>query len=330
MIKFQHVTQRFADGTVAFRDLSFSVDDGELVLITGPSGSGKTTIMNLIMNELRPHSGEIIFNDQPLQQIKRSNLPHHRRKIGVVFQDYKLIEELNVWENIALPLYIQGEKEADIEDRVTDLLKLVQLVDKALVFPKQLSGGEAQRISIARALATGPNVIFADEPTGNLDEATSIHIVNLLMKINELGTTLIIATHDPLIIKRFKTKVIDLAKLQADVRETKKDEEDQGEKKESQTQSKKEKKVKKESVTGNESLSEKEDAKSPQEIIAQSKPKKKKITLSLKKDKVASKLSSLFGKKNSTQSNEKDENKDNDEQKNQKEALDEEDKLKNK
>lgn len=210
MIKFQNVTQRFADGTIALKDLSFTVEDGELVLITGPSGSGKTTVLNLLIKEYQPIAGEVFFDDQPLSKVKPNQLPLHRRKIGAVFQDYKLIEELNVWENIALPLFIQKENLEDIEERVTDLLTLVELTDKALMFPKQLSGGEAQRISIARALATGPNVIFADEPTGNLDDRTSKHILDLLKKINQLGTTLIIATHDPIIIKETKSKRIDL------------------------------------------------------------------------------------------------------------------------
>ena len=285
MIKFQKVTQRFSDGTEAFSELTFSVDDGELVLITGPSGSGKTTIMNLLLNEYQPVVGEIIFDDEPLSKIKRSRLPQHRRKIGVVFQDYKLIEELNVWENIALPLYIQREKQADIEDRVTDLLKLVGLVDKALIFPKQLSGGEAQRISIARALATGPSLIFADEPTGNLDTKTADHIINLLSKINQLGTTVIIATHDPLIIERFKTKVVDLVDLQKKVE--KQTEPESLEKKTIPVKTKKETKPPKEDA--------KEEQTSPEE--KDPRPVKLKLSLPMKPKKVKLKLPSIFGKK---------------------------------
>ncbi len=290
MIKFKHVTQRFADGTVAFCDLSFSVDDGELVLITGPSGSGKTTIMNLILNEYQPVSGEIFFDDQPINQIKHSKLPEHRRKIGVVFQDYKLIEELNVWENIALPLYIQEEKQTDIEDRVTDLLRLVGLVDKALVFPRQLSGGEAQRISIARALATGPNVIFADEPTGNLDEETSTHIINLLTKINELGTTLIIATHDPLIIKRLKTKVVDLAELQANL-------ENEPVKKEVEDEKTPSKKTTQKPKTKPDEEEEKQSDKQVSIEKKEQEPIKLKLSKPLNANKIKLGLSSLFSKK---------------------------------
>ncbi len=214
MIKFQNVTQCFANGTLVFEDLSFAIEGGEVALITGPSGSGKTTILNLLIKEYQPTKGEIYLDSQLISQLPANRLPQHRRKIGVVFQDYKLIEELNVWENIALPLSIQGEKIEDIEERVTDLLKLVELTEKALVFPKQLSGGEAQRICIARALATGPSIIFADEPTGNLDFKTSQHILDLLIKINKLGTTLLIATHDPQIIEAVDTKRIKLSPSQ--------------------------------------------------------------------------------------------------------------------
>lgn len=212
MIQFKGVTKQFPSGTIAFSDLSFEIDEGEIVLITGPSGSGKTTIMKLMIGEYLPSQGEVLFDNQLINQPHQRHLHLVRRKIGVVFQDYRLIEEMNVWENIALPLLIQGEKESVIEERVTDLLKLVELTDKAFVFPKQLSGGEAQRISIARALANSPKVIFADEPTGNLDKENTKHILKLLTKINQLGTTLLLATHDPYIIKELQAKRIELEK----------------------------------------------------------------------------------------------------------------------
>lgn len=172
-------------------------------MITGHSGSGKTTLMRLLTKEYTPEEGEISFNGTLLSKIKRGKLHEHRRKIGVVFQDYRLVPEMNVWENIALPLAVTGASQNDIEERVTDLLKLVQLPEKAHLFPSQLSGGEAQRISIARALANAPSVIFADEPTGNLDQDTSQAIAHLLYQINELGTTLIFATHDPKVLSIF-------------------------------------------------------------------------------------------------------------------------------
>ncbi len=201
MITFETITKQFGDGSYALQDVSFAIDPGELVMITGPSGSGKTTLMRLLTMEYKPTQGEITFFDTPLSQVKSGHVYQHRRQIGVVFQDYKLLPEYNVWENIALPLYIVGKSTAEIESRVTDLLKLVNLTEKAYLFPNQLSGGEAQRVSIARALATGPSVIFADEPTGNLDPETSLSIAKLLKTINELGTTILFATHDLGVLK---------------------------------------------------------------------------------------------------------------------------------
>jgi len=196
MIKFSAVSKHFPPNTKAVSSISFEIEPGELVLLTGPSGSGKTTIMKLLTREYSASEGDIIFSDIKINQIKNSEIHKHRRKIGVVFQDYKLLSELNVWENIALPLSIIGKQQSEIERRVTDLLTLVSLTNKAFLFPKQLSGGEAQRISIARALSTGPAIVFADEPTGNLDRETSIEIGKLIQKINSLGTTVIFATHD--------------------------------------------------------------------------------------------------------------------------------------
>ncbi|HPS40821.1 MAG TPA: ATP-binding cassette domain-containing protein [Candidatus Woesebacteria bacterium] len=213
MIVFSAVSKSFADNQTAIVDLSLEINNGDLVVITGPSGAGKTTLMKLLIREYLPTSGEIIFEGRPLSKFKKSEIPGLRRQIGVVFQDYKLIEDMNVWENIALPLYICNKKESEIESRVTDLLNLVGLADKALQFPGQLSGGEAQRVSIARALAIAPKVIFADEPTGNLDSEASIKITRLLKKINELGTTLLFATHDQLVLNELgKEKIIHLEK----------------------------------------------------------------------------------------------------------------------
>lgn len=195
MILFRNVTKQF-DDTFALKELDFTIEPGELVMITGPSGSGKTTLMRLLTREYKTSSGEIIFDTVPLNSIRSSRVHHHRRKIGVIFQDYKLLQDLNVWENIALALSIIGTKDSEIERRVTDLLELVSLTDKAFHFPVQLSGGEAQRVSIARALSTAPKVIFADEPTGNLDPTASKNVISLLKKINSLGTTVLITTHN--------------------------------------------------------------------------------------------------------------------------------------
>ena len=201
MITFKDVSISFGSDEYGLNDVSFSIDSGELVVITGPSGSGKTTIMRLLMREYDPTAGDITFDGSNIADISSGKLHQHRRNIGVVFQDYRLLPELNVWENIALPLSIVGKKQADIEERVTDLLTLIKLPQKAHLFPSQLSGGEAQRISIARALAMGPSVLFADEPTGNLDADTSREITELLKKIHSLGTTVLFATHDPVAIK---------------------------------------------------------------------------------------------------------------------------------
>jgi cell division transport system ATP-binding protein len=213
MITFSSVTKKFGNGDIGLKDISFHLDPGEFTIISGPSGSGKTTIMKLLIKDLSPTEGKINYKDFLINELSGSKVPEHRRKIGVVFQDYKLLPELNVWENIALPLSIAGKETAEIESRVTDLLNLVSLTDKALMFPKQLSGGEAQRVSIARALATGPSLIFADEPTGNLDKKSSLAIIKLLKQINELGTTVLLATHDVVVLDALgKERVIELDK----------------------------------------------------------------------------------------------------------------------
>jgi len=213
LIVFKQTSKVFQPAGDGLVDVTFAVNPAELVLITGPSGAGKTTLLRLLTKEYEPTAGEIFFGDQSLAQIKNRHLHHHRRRIGVVFQDNKLIVDRNVWENVALPLYIVGEKRSVIEQRVADLLTLVGLADKALLFPNQLSGGEAQRVGIARALALAPELIFADEPTGNLDEVTSLNIANLLVKIHQLGTTVLLATHDPVIIKNYiKERVLHLEK----------------------------------------------------------------------------------------------------------------------
>lgn len=235
MLKFIRVTKKYNDDQVALDNVSFDVDSGELVLITGPSGSGKTTLLKLITKEQDPSEGEVYFKEENVGLLKRSKVPYHRRRIGAVFQDYKLLPELNIWENIALALSILGHPDSEIEEKVTDLLKLVDLTDKAYLFPHQLSGGEAQRISIARALSTAPELIFADEPTGNLDAENSRIIARLLKKINELGTTVIVTTHDPVVIKTLSdARTMNLEKgvltdSKAEKKSTKKKDEDKEE-----------------------------------------------------------------------------------------------------
>ncbi len=203
ILRFENVTKQFDSDSYGVYEINFSVEPGEFIFVTGPSGSGKTTLMRLLLKEYPFSSGEIFFHDTPLSDLHSGQVHLHRRKIGVVFQDYKLIPEMNIWENIALPLWVTGKAQDEVERRVTDLLNLIKLPEKALHFPSQLSGGEAQRVGIARALAIGPEIVIADEPTGNLDPETAQHVARLLKKINELGTTVIIATHDKNIIATY-------------------------------------------------------------------------------------------------------------------------------
>jgi cell division transport system ATP-binding protein len=212
MIRFSAVTKHFGGPRPALQDVTFEVGKGEFVFLTGQSGSGKSTLLKIITKEYTPTSGEVEFDSVPLSKLRGSKIHHHRRKIGVVFQDYRLLPELNIWENIALPLEIIGKPRAEIEERVTDLLELVQLVDKAHDFPSQLSGGESQRVGIARALSTAPAVILADEPTGNLDPQTTLMIAKLFNKIHELGTTIFFATHDLSILSTFSHRRLHLDK----------------------------------------------------------------------------------------------------------------------
>lgn len=212
MIRFSTVTKVFGGPKPALEDVSFEVAKGEFVFLTGQSGSGKSTLLKIITKEYIPTSGEVEFDSVPLSKLRGSKVHHHRRKIGVVFQDYRLLPELNIWENIALPLEIMNRPKHEIEERVTDLLELVQLVDKAHDFPSQISGGESQRVGIARALATAPSVILADEPTGNLDPQTTMMIAKLFNKIHELGTTIFFATHDNSILSNFPHRRLHLDK----------------------------------------------------------------------------------------------------------------------
>lgn len=206
IVRYVHATKQFAPDSYGVMDINLEVEPGELVVITGHTGSGKTTLMKLLTREYTLSEGELYFNENPIHALKSSKLHFHRRQIGVIYQDYRLIKDLTVWENVALPLYIAGKKESEIEQRTSDLLNLIKLPDKHDLFPSQLSGGEAQRVSIARALALGPELIFADEPTGNLDAETSKTIALLLAKINELGTTLMLSTHDLTLLDIFGTE----------------------------------------------------------------------------------------------------------------------------
>jgi cell division transport system ATP-binding protein len=196
MIRFEGVTKDFGNDYSALDDISFEINKGDFVFITGHSGCGKTTLLRLLLRELHPTSGTIYFEDCDLGTLSSRKVAKHRRQVGVVFQDYQLLDDLTVFENIALPLIIAKHKQAEINERISELLKLLGLTDMEEAFPAQLSGGEAQRVGLARALATAPKIIFADEPTGNLDHRNAVAIINLLQSVNRYGTTVILATHN--------------------------------------------------------------------------------------------------------------------------------------
>ena len=194
--------------TVALDDVSLTVNDGEFVFLVGPSGSGKTTIMKLITGEVRPTSGNVLVNDFDMATIRRRKLPKVRRTLGVVFQDYRLIENMNVYDNVAFAMRVVGAANRDIRTRVPYILELVGLEGREKRMPGELSGGEQQRVAIARALVNSPRMIVADEPTGNLDPVRSLELMLLLEKINEMGTTVLVVTHEKELVNAFSKRVI--------------------------------------------------------------------------------------------------------------------------
>lgn len=202
MIVFQKVTKIFPNGDKAIDQVSFHIKPKEFVFVTGPSGAGKTTLLRLILREFLPTEGKIIINKQDLSQLHPKKVPQLRRDIGAAFQDFKILKDRTVAENIALSLEILGHAQEEINQHVKQLLELVSLKTKADLFPGQISGGELQRTIIARALATKPKILFADEPTGNLDDKTAHQILKLLKDINELGTTVIVATHNQTVVDK--------------------------------------------------------------------------------------------------------------------------------
>lgn len=210
MIKFANVSKKFPDGTTAVDNSSFEIEDGEFVFLVGPSGAGKTTILRLLIKELESNSGEITVDEHQLKKLSSGKITELRRKVGVVFQDLKLLSDRNVYENIALSLWVLGKKENEIKDEVLEKLKLVGLEGQEKFFPSQLSGGEMQRVAIARALAGGPKYLLADEPTGNVDEANTWKIMKILDKVNKGGTTIIMATHNSEIVDTLNKRVIRL------------------------------------------------------------------------------------------------------------------------
>ena len=207
MILFKNVTKTFGK-TKALDDVSFEIEKGEFVFLTGPSGAGKTTVVKIILGELTPEKGKIIFQGHDMAKLKRKEVPGIRQKIGVVFQDFKVLSERTVRENVEVALAVIAVPSKEWKERVNHVLKLVGLIRKAELFPAQLSGGELQRVSLARALAVDPKLILADEPTGNLDWETAEKLMELFEKINKEGKTVVVATHHQGIIDKLKKRVI--------------------------------------------------------------------------------------------------------------------------
>ena len=208
MIEFQNVKKTYDNGTKALRGVNLRIDDGEFVFLVGPSGSGKSTLIKLMTAELRPTSGSVQVNGFKVKSIKQSSIPFMRRTLGVVFQDFRLIENKTVYENVAFAIRVVGAKEKVIHKRVSYVLGLVGLDKKGHRLPNELSGGEQQRVAIARALVNNPSIIIADEPTGNLDPARSLEIMMLLEHINALGTTVLVVTHERDLVNRFTKRVV--------------------------------------------------------------------------------------------------------------------------
>ncbi|MBI3576748.1 cell division ATP-binding protein FtsE [Candidatus Gottesmanbacteria bacterium] len=209
MIHFDHVTKLYGI-THALSDVSFHIDKGEFVFLIGPSGAGKTTCLRLIISEITPSKGTIVVDGTSLANIPPSKTHLLRRKVGTVFQDFKLLFDRTVYENVALALEILGRKDTEVKKDVHDVLELVGLGRKANLFPQQLSAGELQRTSIARAIAGGPTILLADEPTGNLDPETAGEILQILQEINRMGTTVVMATHNATVVNELRKRTITL------------------------------------------------------------------------------------------------------------------------
>jgi len=210
MIVFEGVTKVYEPSVVALQSLSITIDKGEFVFVVGPSGSGKSTLIRLLLKELEPTAGRIIVGGRELGRLKRSKVAMLRRNIGCVFQDFKLLPNRTTSENVAYALKVQGESRRGIRQKVPEILNLVGLAHKAGSFPDELSGGEQQRVSIARAFANHPPLLICDEPTGNLDPDTSVGIMQLLYRINRTGTTVLMATHDREMVDKMRRRVIAL------------------------------------------------------------------------------------------------------------------------
>ena len=208
MIRFTDIYKAYDNGTKALKGISFQINDGEFVFLVGPSGSGKSTIIKLITAEVAPTDGRLMVNGYNLNTIKPRQVPYMRRTLGVIFQDFRLIDKKTVYDNLTFAMRAVGASPREIRRRIQYVLELVGLENKANRRPDELSGGEQQRVTIARALVNNPSMIIADEPTGNLDPQRSLEIMMLLEKINELGTTVLVVTHEKELVNRFDKRVV--------------------------------------------------------------------------------------------------------------------------
>lgn len=210
MIRLSDVVKEYESGTTALKGISLRIEDGEFVFLVGPSGSGKSTIIKLLTGEIVPTSGQIAVNGFSLTNIAERQIPLLRRSVGVIFQDFRLIEKKTVYENLSFAMRAVGSSPREIKKRIPYVLELVGLEEKTDRYPNELSGGEQQRVAIARALINNPSTIIADEPTGNLDPARSLEIMRLLERINQLGTTMVVVTHEKDLVNQFKKRVVTL------------------------------------------------------------------------------------------------------------------------
>ena len=208
MIRLINVYKEYDNGTKALKGINMRIDDGDFVFLVGPSGSGKSTVIKLITAEIAPTEGRVMVNGYNLNTITPRQVPHMRRTLGVIFQDFRLIEKKTVYENLSFAMRAIGASNRELRRRIPYVLQLVGLDQKASRYPGQLSGGEQQRVAIARALVNNPSMIIADEPTGNLDPQRSLEIMMLLERINELGTTVLVVTHEKNLVNRFAKRVV--------------------------------------------------------------------------------------------------------------------------
>ena len=209
MVIFENVSMTYPGGDMrAINDMSFSIDDGEFVFLVGPSGSGKTSIIKLITGEVAPESGALNVNGFDLRHMPRRKLPAMRRTLGVIFQDFRLIEDKTVYENVAFAMHVVGARNSDVKKRVPYVLDLVGLAGREKRYPREISGGEQQRVAVARAIVNSPRLLIADEPTGNLDPARSLELMLLMDRINEMGTTVLVVTHEKELVNSFSKRVV--------------------------------------------------------------------------------------------------------------------------